>query len=249
MEQSTGRNGMLTCMFAGILVAWVIASVLKVSSTPYNLQDPYHPFSISKQACAASARLVTTMVSARRAGFKGSARIPPGLLDLAQCRHLNVPIDEKANVVVADCKDGKCMTEEDKTKLHKDLRAFLDKTPNVVLMVFAPWCPHCHNAMPQFTRMAQSAKKTPFCIVNAEALPRTAFTKGGENMIHALEYFPTFLVKKDGGKLEEKDLADVEGEASAEESMGTDEAESSDVAEVTSPEVSEQTSQMLTQFF
>lgn len=254
-EKTKCTGGSLTCIIAGGLVFWVVMSVLKTSSTPRYMQHPYNPVYVPGNAIAASARLVTSLVSARTAGLKGISGIPPGLLDLSQCRHLKIPIEGKPNVVVADCKDGnwKEMAEEAKEKTDHALHAFLESTPNVILMVFAPWCPHCHKVMPQFVHMSQRAHKTPFCLVNAEAVLKTSFTQGNSRMIHPLQYFPTFLVKKDGGAFVEKEMSEVleftEGGVSAEESGAVEEGESSDTPEVVSPQASAQTTQMLAQFF
>ena len=257
-ENSASKSNTLTCMVAAVLVFWVVISVLKTSSTPHHMQHPYNPLYVPGNAIAASARVVTSLVSARAAGLKGISRVPPGLLDLTQCRSwLKVPVEGKPNVVVADCKDGnwKEMTEEDRKKVDDALHAFLDKTPNVILMVFAPWCPHCHKVMPQFVHMSQRARKTPFCLVDAEAVLKRSFTQGDASMIHPLQYFPTFLVKKDGGAFVEKELSEVlefaEGDAPAEGGAAdSEEVEASnDVPEVVTPQASAQTAQMLAQFF
>ena len=257
-ERSSRNGNTLTCMIAAVLVFWVVMSVLKTSSTPRYMQHPYNPLYVPGNAIVASARLVTSLVSARTAGLKGISGVPPGLLDLAQCRSwLKVPVEGKPNVVVADCKDGnwKEMTEEDRKKVDDALHAFLDKTPNVILMVFAPWCPHCHKVMPQFVHMSQRAHKTPFCLVDAEAVLKGSFTQGDARMIHPLQYFPTFLVKKDGGAFVEKELTEVleyaEGDAPVEEGVAESEEmdPSNDAPEVVTPQASAQTTQMLAQFF
>lgn len=89
-----------------------------------------------------------------------------------------------------DANAWKSMSETDKGAVEKDVRAFLTQHQNARVMLFAPWCSHCHTAMPVFAEAAKAAGQQEFVMINAESLPRSAFQ--GEDKLCQLDYFPTF---------------------------------------------------------
>jgi len=92
----------------------------------------------------------------------------------------------------ASCKDVKNVNKEVAVENGNKLVEF-DKThENCMYMVYAPWCPHCHKAMPNFVE-ASKASKTPFALVNAELLPPALIQ--GENAIVDVKHFPFFCHK------------------------------------------------------
>ena len=61
----------------------------------------------------------------------------------------------------------------DLLKGDASLDRFLRKHDDCLLMVFAPWCPHCKTAMPNFEEAATTSD-IPFAKVNAEMVsPKT----------------------------------------------------------------------------
>lgn len=93
-----------------------------------------------------------------------------------------------------DANAYKAMTEEEKMSAKKSLDALLASHDKVVMMIFAPWCGHCHTNMPVFDVAASHASSDVlFVFVNAEALPRSAWS--GEGKLLDLAYFPSFAFK------------------------------------------------------
>ena len=84
-------------------------------------------------------------------------------------------------------------TENDKALREKTVRKWLSSHPDAVVVVFAPWCKHCHNMLPVLGEAARKHASIPAILVDYEALPKSAWS--GDGAIHACEYFPTVLVK------------------------------------------------------
>ena len=78
--------------------------------------------------------------------------------------------------------------EANETKVEN----FIKLHQTCVIMVYAPWCPHCHTAMPVFTECSMDGHKEPFALVNAELVTHDLMQK--LNVTH----FPFIaLVKKE----------------------------------------------------
>ena len=205
------HEGMMTCFIAGALVLWVIMSFLKSNTTPLYARNNLNPIYYPSNVLTTSARLVGNIVSAGIRNSDGFDATETGLMNLKQCRNwLKVPIDgSSTKIVVADCKDGdwKNLKDEERAIIDESFKNFIEKNDDVLIMVFAPWCPHCHQIMPKFVKMAKKVKgKMALC--NAEACERSSFTEGSGKTIFPLQYFPTFLHKKNG-KLHEVDINDL----------------------------------------
>lgn len=198
-QKSQSGDSFLICAIAGVLVIWVLISLFKSSTTPVQQRNPMNPIYIPATIVETSAKLVTNAVSGRVVTLEDS-----GLLNLDQCTFLNVPRNENTHkILVADCKDGnwKKLTDGEKTKIDERMKAWLSKSENqdVVIMVFAPWCPHCHNSMPEFVKLYEKMSGDfKMLIVDAEACPRDTFTEGKPTCLHPLKYFPTFLLRQKG---------------------------------------------------
>jgi thiol-disulfide isomerase/thioredoxin len=205
------HEGTITCVIAGILVFWVIMSLMKSSSTPYYARNNLNPIYYPSNILTTSARMVQSVVSGRTADSDELDVSKTGLMNLNQCRNwLKVPVDESSKkIVVADCKGGdwKNLKDEERAVIDKKFQEFLQKNDDVLIMVFAPWCPHCHQIMPKFVKMAKKVKGN-MALCNAEACERASFTEGSGKTIFPLQYFPTFLHKK-GGKIHEVEINDL----------------------------------------
>lgn len=252
-RKKPSNEGFLTCMIAGVMVFWVVISVLKSVSTPKHMQSHMNPIYYPTSFMQTSARLV----SARLAVPSGTG----GLLNLNQCKDfLKVPTDgDTHKVVVATCKDGdwKNLKNEERARIDGALRNFLNANENVVIMVYAPWCPHCHQAMPKFAKMQRGLRGgMKMCIVDAESCDRATFTQGSPTMIHPLQYFPTFLIKSKGEdgtvkytEIEFGDLLKKMGPAEETAAETPTEETVTDAPPVTSETETQGTMAMLTQFF
>lgn len=87
----------------------------------------------------------------------------------------------------------KSLSEESKEKNGAQAREWMKAHENAIIMIFAPWCGHCHNAMQPLSEVA-SKTRYPCLMMNAETLPTHMLA--GPKSVHPVEYFPTFLVKK-----------------------------------------------------
>lgn len=196
----------LTCIIAGILVMWVLMSLFKSSTTPVQNRNQMNPIYYPTQVIETSARIVSNVVS-------GRLSVPvqeSGLMNLKQCQtflKISDNNDINKNVMVADCKDGdwKNLKDPEKAIIDKALREWLDSKVNepVAIMVYAPWCPHCHKMMPDFVNTYPRIMKNlrgqgQMLIINAEATRRETFTAGKPDCLHPIKYFPTFLIKPKG---------------------------------------------------
>lgn len=90
-------------------------------------------------------------------------------------------------------------TEDDKKSLSEKVKNVVKNTNKIVIMFWAPWCPHCHSAMRQFVLASQMCPKTKFLMVNAEAVDKDKLFKG-ENSLVPLTHFP-FICRMENGKM------------------------------------------------
>lgn len=92
-----------------------------------------------------------------------------------------------------DCKDIKTVSPDFKKKADKNVTEFLNKNKTCMVMIYAPWCPHCHTAMPKFFEASKKAK-CPFAIINAELVSPQLLQ--GENSLFNVQFFP-FIIRRD----------------------------------------------------
>ena len=90
----------------------------------------------------------------------------------------------------------KC-TDKQKTVNKKELEKILNSSDKMIVMFWAPWCPHCHSSMRDFN-IASTKSETPYLMVNAETVDKSAFT--GKDAIVPLTHFP-FLCRMENGNL------------------------------------------------
>ena len=194
------------CMMAAL----VGAAVVFVYMTLTRPASPMYQPAAQQLGARATAYLATAghVVSARLgAAVDGvAAVVTGGSLHDAHDVYANVP---KGTVALVDSskrtQDGwKQMSDGEKNTCHDTAKGLVAKKDKVACMLFAPWCSHCHDAMVGFAEMSAKHPDVPFVMINAEALPRSAFQ--GDKPLYPLEYFPTFVVKTAaGGKLEGAD--------------------------------------------
>ena len=185
-----GKDCMSTCVLAGFATL-VVFLVLSKPSSPMYYPPAYR-----------TGMQITSMVA--KVGDSVGARISnaatpktSNMMPAAKSKTTTgIPPTSKVSVIdasnsVTDKDAHKTMTEDEKAKCHQAALDFVKKNTTGVVMFFAPWCPHCHSAMPDFSAAADTTDH-PFVMINAEALPPPAFT--GPDALFALEYFPSFAV-------------------------------------------------------
>ena len=255
----SSNNSTLLCVIAGLAALWVISN-MKNQQT-YASSAMQVPNALVTSARVVSAR-ISSILPIQPAIHAISARITkttsdPGIVpDAKECKTVNIEGSGIPKIPIADAvestEDGeawKSMTDDEKDMVDEGVRKFIKKHDKLVVMIFAPWCPHCHAAMGKFAEFAKSNPKTKCLLVNAEALPRSSFAKE-EGAIFPLEYFPT-IAKKKGEKLVEEKMSILETKeespaAEVEEAENTEEPSPTD----SSPTETEETEgEMLAKLF
>jgi thiol-disulfide isomerase/thioredoxin len=88
----------------------------------------------------------------------------------------------------------KTMTDQQKKNAVHRTQQWLQKNPDAVVMIFAPWCGHCHTSMPALASKAGHLNK-PCLMINALALEESAIGDGDKSIAN-VTHFPFWLVNK-----------------------------------------------------
>lgn len=99
------------------------------------------------------------------------------------------------------CKDVKKVDGAFRKKCDDTLVDFLEKNKTSMVMIFAPWCGHCVNAMPKFYE-ASMQSDVPFAVVNAEMVSPELLQ--GDRALFNVQFFP-YIVRRERN---EKDVSD-----------------------------------------
>lgn len=92
------------------------------------------------------------------------------------------------------CSDIKTVSDELKiANAHKIVQK-VEEHNRTMIMIYAPWCPHCHRAMPNFVEASKVNPDIQYMVINAELVPRTLLTESFK-----VSHFP-FIIKKQVGK-------------------------------------------------
>lgn len=94
------------------------------------------------------------------------------------------------------CQDVKKIDPLVHTQNEKHVREFLGKHKVSMIMVYAPWCPHCHTAMPEFAKAASQCD-VPFALINAELMPPKLLQ--GDSALFNVQYFPFIMRRESNG--------------------------------------------------
>lgn len=70
-----------------------------------------------------------------------------------------------------ECKDTNKVSDEAKAHHEATALEFVKDNPNAVIMIFAPWCPHCKVMMVEFVKASEQCDKK-FGILNGEMVRR-----------------------------------------------------------------------------
>lgn len=91
------------------------------------------------------------------------------------------------------CRDIKNVNGAFRKACDNKLIEFLNENPTTMIMIFAPWCGHCVNAMPKFYEASMSSD-VPFAVVNAEMVSPELLQ--GERALFNVQFFP-FIVRRE----------------------------------------------------
>ena len=69
--------------------------------------------------------------------------------------------------------DGSKLTVTDKENNTQMVRTCLDENPICMIMVYAPWCKHCHTALPIVKESASIISSMPVVIINSEMIKQS----------------------------------------------------------------------------
>lgn len=180
------------------IAAWLVYTTLTRQSP-----NPLHSLVPS---CAGMVSNLSGAVSARIAGATGKGPVDANTKLGAVARGVAKLVDCKKPGAEA----WREMTDGDKRECEREAREWLAAHPIAVVMIFAPWCGHCHTAMPTFASTVGDAGVDAL-LINAEALPQTALS--GDGCIFPCEFFPTFCAQKDGALVQADTPADAVAKA------------------------------------
>ena len=183
---------------AGALVLCSLLYWLLVPPTTYGPS----PRSLASK-CAANFSTLLGAVSARLSGTTTSSS--PN----KQSAKAKYPtqLEGKRDVPLIDAEgDYKAMDDEERQRCLETARAELAAHPRAVVMLFAPWCPHCKTAMPRFADAAAAVPGAYLMMVNSEALPR-------HDSLFGLDKYPTFAVQTAAGEGLTKEIHSLDPQA------------------------------------
>ena len=88
------------------------------------------------------------------------------------------------------------ITQQQKADCQTALLEYLQDKKKAIIMVFAPWCGHCHNMMPVF---AAASTGLNAIMVNGDCLPENVMAGTSQQLtIPAVGHYPFLMVYKDG---------------------------------------------------
>jgi thiol-disulfide isomerase/thioredoxin len=177
---------MNSCLITGIAVLVLYITVLQ----------PRQPIMGPMGRTGSVAGMFSSMLGNVSARLTGVVSVNIGTIDAALV-YKNI---KEKTVDLIDAKKAendpdsyKSVSEESKEENGAHAREWMKAHENAIIMIFAPWCGHCHNAMKSLSEVA-SKTRYPCLMMNAETLPTHMLA--GPKSVHPVEYFPTFLVKK-----------------------------------------------------
>lgn len=250
----SGAPSPILCMIAGLAIVWVLTSVVFTSNKPHGSYDPMHPMHMPGAFVSASSRFV----SARIAGTATAS--PPGIIAPSKCKTFQVEPSSYGNLVVADCPKStsdaeawKSLDDEERSLVDQGTRDFLKSKSEAIVMIFAPWCSHCHANKARFAELSKAFPGTQFLCINAESLLRTSFGSSA-GAIFALQYFPTFLHMHKTGPdsspvFDEVQMDKIPEVLAVAEAATADEATVDEATEPSAAAPSETTAEMLNMLF
>lgn len=195
-DKSPSSNTTNTCLVAALAAVVLYMTIVQPQQMQTKMMDSLQ--NTSSTAAGMLSFAVDTL-SARIADVTDAVALTDGTLTASKV--LTNVSDNTIRLIDAENaardKDAyKVLSEQEKEKNGIKTKNWLNNHDNAVVMVFARWCEHCHNSMKPLSE-AVSKSGHACLMVNADAVP-THLIDGGSTSISHIEYFPTFLVKKNG---------------------------------------------------
>lgn len=170
-----------SCVMAGLII--VIVYLMLMERPRMGPHRATAGSAVATMFSKVSARIASVVASPAMDASEVYEEIPPKTVHLIDCKSV-----KKLG------KDGwKSYTDAEKEQCHKDAIAWLRSHEKAVVMIFAPWCGHCHTQIKMMGALAAEITTYPIVLINAEAVPRMAIS--GPNAIYNVQHFPTFLAK------------------------------------------------------
>lgn len=171
----------------------------------------------SKPECRQRLRQIPAMISTMRTRFsKNDGKVSSKISQSEELDEYVKHVSKKCRNLTAclqgdvNCKDFKNVSEEYKKRKTNEVKEYLQSHQNIMILIYAPWCPHCHTALPQFMEAADELEDVDVAILNAEMVDRKLM--GDLEVTH----FPFIAKSKDGllhkevfkGRPQRKELVD-----------------------------------------
>ncbi len=182
-------SDMSTCIVAGVIgiVVYMLIVQPKEQYAPMVRAFPHSAGMLSSVVENVSARIADVTATVGKTAtvkaedvYRGNGIVPEAVV------LVDAPDASK------DADAYKTMDDAAKEKNASAVRKWLESNKTGIIMVFAPWCGHCHNAMGPFSEVASKSQLSSL-MINAETVPSHMIT--GPQSIVSIEYFPTFLCK------------------------------------------------------
>lgn len=91
------------------------------------------------------------------------------------------------------CQDVATVSPADKKIADAAVVQFLKDNPSCMVMIYAHWCGHCHNAMPEFMEASTEAS-IPFAIINSDMVSPELLQ--GDTAVFDVQFYP-YIVKRE----------------------------------------------------
>ncbi len=184
-------NNNMQCIWIGLAAIAIVYILNEQNRT----QRPFHhPILQPVQNVAGMLTNVVKGVSAKVTGTMNDMPLIDAckVFDGLECGMVSL-IDNTKNL-----SNPKEPTPEDvKLKNYQTLLKFVNdpKQKRACIVIFAHWCPHCHNLIKELVEKANSIKGNgvKYLLVNGESVHSDAFQ--GERAIISLQHYPTILCK------------------------------------------------------
>jgi hypothetical protein len=235
-------NNNMQCIWIG-LAAIAIVYLLNEQN---RMQRPFHnPILQPVQSVASMLTNVVKGVSAKVTGTMNNLPLIDACKVFPQMKCGMVSLIDNTNNLA----NPKGPTPEDvKLNNYETLLKFVNdpKQKRACIVIFAHWCPHCHNLVKELVEKANIIKDdgVKYLLVNGESVHSDAFQ--GDKAIISLKHYPTILCKVGNMGKEVKSLDEARQTVLE---ANTDETTEADSEEQQAPAVEEEVEDPLEMLF
>ena len=213
------QGGTSLCLIAGIAVLLVYMAVNNAPSCrmmhfPADMAPRAHAM-VSNVAAMAAQTVKVTMEAAKDTA-EGVAESMANSVIVDAKAEMPQQID-KSNVALAIT-----AKTSDKKKVDKDIREWLAKNSDGMLVIFASWCPHCKTLMERVGRDVKPSSYPKILFVDGDKW-RDIFS--GENALCKVEYFPQVMKMSENSSGLEAVTGDVVAELGSDKVLDAGDAD------------------------